>query len=233
MLWCAADLSVFIPCVIILNVKMIILNISFYCIPSDQTVCERRGSLSLHRSVQWWVCVHCVAEWVFDAEVPKQVLPCLASLELVWLARESSELLCLRQGWFALLNPLLFLLKLLGFIVAFDYVDAVSLLVSRHCGVPSQLVWNVSNNVTVTSQKIINCLTAFAQKTVQISLGNGQMMVLFGAFQIHFAAYFVFLFSHIILCACMWLSGWVFSNWVWYLLGPRMKEKLRTLTPCS
>lgn len=80
------------------------------------------------------------------------MLPSLASLELVWLARGSSELLCLRQGWFALLNPLLFLLKLLGFIPVFDYVDAISLLVSRHCDVPSQLVWNVSNDATVTPQ---------------------------------------------------------------------------------
>lgn len=93
-------------CVVILDVKMIILNISFHGIPSDQTFCERTGTLSLCRSVQWLVSVSSLCCWVsFDAEVLKWVLPSLASLELVCLARGSSGLQCLRQGWFALLNP--------------------------------------------------------------------------------------------------------------------------------
>lgn len=40
-------------CVVILNIKTLILNNSFCCIPSDQRVCERRGTLCLYRSVQW------------------------------------------------------------------------------------------------------------------------------------------------------------------------------------
>lgn len=90
-------------CVVILNVKILILHTSFYCIPSGQRVCERRASLCLYRSVQWWVCVTSLCCWEgFNAEVLKQVLPSLASLQLVWLARGSLELVCLRQGWFAL-----------------------------------------------------------------------------------------------------------------------------------
>lgn len=105
------------------------------------------------------------------------------------------------------------MLKLLGFIPVFDYVDAVSLLVSRGCCVPSQLTWNVFNHAVLTSQEIIKCLTAFAQKTVQIFLGNRQTMPLFGTFQIYFVAYSVFLVSHVIFCAYMWLSGQVFCSW--------------------
>lgn len=51
-------------CVVILKVKMITLNISFYCIPSDQRACERRGTLPLYRSVQWPVSVTSMCCWV-------------------------------------------------------------------------------------------------------------------------------------------------------------------------
>lgn len=87
-------------CVVILNVKILLLYTSFYCIPSDRRVCERRASICLYRSVQWWVRVTSLCCWeCFNAEV---LNPSLASLQLVWLARGSLELVCLRQGWFAL-----------------------------------------------------------------------------------------------------------------------------------
>lgn len=39
------------------------------------------------------------------------------------------------------------------------------------------------------------------------------MMLLFGTLQTYFVVYSVFLLSHIIFCACMWLSGRVFCHW--------------------
>lgn len=50
-------------CVVILNVKRISLNISSYCIPSDQRACERR-TLSFYRSGQWSVSVTSLWCWV-------------------------------------------------------------------------------------------------------------------------------------------------------------------------
>lgn len=90
-------------CVVILKVEMMALNISFYCIPSDQRACERRGTLALHRSVQWpvsvtlccWVGFRCrgaevgasfsgftgaclACKGVLGASMPKAGMVCLA-----------------------------------------------------------------------------------------------------------------------------------------------------------
>lgn len=86
--------------------------------------------MELHRGV----------EQVLGAEMLKRALPPQPSLELLLPARQSPELLRLRQGWLGLLNFFTVPAEITTFYSScLIRCNAVSLLLSRGCCVPRQL----------------------------------------------------------------------------------------------